>query len=727
MQATAGLKSDKFTYPFVLKACGRCGMLGYGGSVHSLVLKNGFGANLVVENTLVRMYGACGRVEFARRVFDEMSERDVVSWSSMIAAYLTCKDPLGALSVFLDMKREKEEPNSVTLVSMLSVCSRLVNVKMGECIHSYILTNGIGLDVSLATALVDMYAACGYVDKAKVVFDSMDERNLQTWTIMISGLAENGHGEEAISLLNEMGGFGLVPDAMLFSSILSACSHLGLVEKGQKYFDQMVKIYKTEPRMEHYGCMVDMYGRAGMIEEAYRVIKDMPMEPSSIMLRSFISAYKNHGSRIGFDDDLMKLLLKLEPDLGANYVLSANMSSLSGSWNEVDGTRVAMKGKGLNKVPGCSWVEVKRATAGLKSDKFTYPFVLKACGRCGMLGYGGSVHSLVLKSGFGGNLVVENTLVRMYGACGRVEFARRVFDEMSERDVVSWSSMIAVYLSCKDPLGALLVFLDMKREKEEPNSVTLVSMLSVCSRLVNVKMGECIHSYILTNGIGLDVSLATALVEMYAACGYIDKAKVVFDSMDERNLQTWTIMISGLAENGHGEEAMSLLNEMGGFGLVPDAMLFSSILSACSHLGLVEKGQKYFDQMVKIYKIEPRMEHYGCMVDMYGRAGMIEEAYRVIKDMPMEPSSIMLRSFISAYKNHGSRIGFDDDLMKLLLKLEPDLGANYVLSANMSSLSGSWNEVDGTRVAMKGKGLNKVPGCSWVEVKRVHNKDNICE
>nr|GEY35877.1 hypothetical protein [Tanacetum cinerariifolium] len=361
MQATAGLKSDKFTYPFVLKACGRCGMLGSGGTVHSLVLKSGFGANLVVENTLVRMYGACGRVGLARHVFDEMSERDVVSWSSLIAAYLTCKDPLGALTVFLDMKKAKEEPNSVTLVSLLSVCSHLVNVKMGECIHSYILTNGIGLDVSLATALVEMYAACGYVDKAKVVFDSMDERNLQTWTIMISGFAENGCGEEAISLFNEMEDFGLVPDAMLFSSILSACSHLGLVEKGQKYLDQMVKLYRIKPTMEHYGCMVDMFGRAGMIDEAYRVIKNMPMEPNSIMLRSFISAYKIHGSSVGFDDDLVKLVLKIEPDLGANYVLSANMSSLSGYWNKVGDTRVAMKGKRLNKVPGCSWLEVKKS------------------------------------------------------------------------------------------------------------------------------------------------------------------------------------------------------------------------------------------------------------------------------------------------------------------------------------------------------------------------------
>nr|XP_043622636.1 pentatricopeptide repeat-containing protein At4g21065-like [Erigeron canadensis] len=359
LQTSTDLKADKFTYPFVIKACGRCALLAAGGSVHSLVLKTGFDSNSVVNNTLVRMYAGCGNVGLAGQVFDEMSDRDVVSWSSMIAACLTCNYPSKALSVFLDMKQAKVKPNSVTLVSLLSVCTRLINIRMGESIHLYILTNNIELDVSLATALVEMYAICGYIEKAMVIFNSMDERNLQSWTIMISGLAENGHGEEAISLFNDMVDLGLIPDTISFSGLLSACSHLGLVEKGQKYFDQMVKFYKIQPTMEHYGCMVDMYGRAGMIEEAYDVIRNMPMEPNSVMLRSFISAYKNHGNRISFDDNLVKLLLKIEPDLGANYVLSANMSSLSGYWNEVDDMRVSMKGKGLKKVPGCSWVEMK--------------------------------------------------------------------------------------------------------------------------------------------------------------------------------------------------------------------------------------------------------------------------------------------------------------------------------------------------------------------------------
>ncbi|KAJ0780306.1 putative tetratricopeptide-like helical domain superfamily [Helianthus annuus] len=361
LQRTTDLQPDKFTYPFVLKSCGRCLLFAAGGSVHSEILKVGFDSDRFINNTLVRMYAAFGSIGFAGQVFDEMTERDVVSWSSMIAAYLTCKYPLDALSVFLDMKQANEKPNSVTLVSLLSVCSHLVNIKMGESIHSYILTNGIKLDVSLATALIEMYSTCGYIEKALLIFNSTSDRNLQSWTIMISGLAENGHGEQAISLFNEMEDLGFIPDAVSFSGILSACSHLGLVEMGQKYFDQMVNLYNIEPTMEHYGCMVDMFGRAGMIEEAYHVLKSMPMEPNAIVLRSFISAYKNYESMITFDDNLVKLLLEIEPDLGSNYVLSANVSSVSGYWSEVDDVRDAMKGKGLKKVSGRSWLQDNRS------------------------------------------------------------------------------------------------------------------------------------------------------------------------------------------------------------------------------------------------------------------------------------------------------------------------------------------------------------------------------
>ncbi|XP_058079626.1 pentatricopeptide repeat-containing protein At4g21065-like [Magnolia sinica] len=353
---------------------------------------------------------------------------------------------------------------------------------------------------------------------------------------------------------------------------------------------------------------------------------------------------------------------------------------------------------------------------GHAPDNFTYPFVLKACARSSMLGEGGIVHCVVLKAGFRSDSYVRNTLLHMYATCGAIEFARRVFDEMPERDVVSWSAMIGGYITCNCPLEAFKVFQQMMAENEKPNSITLVSLLSACTHLGSLRIGESIHSYAIVNALKLDVALGTALVEMYAKCGDIQKAHQIFISMSIKNLQSWTVMISGLADHGRGKDALTLFSCMEMSGLKPDGVSFSAILCACSHLGLVNEGRQYFDRMVSVYKIQPTMEHYGCMVDLFGRAGLVEEAYGVIRCMPMEPNSVILRSFMCACRNHGWVLHVDESLMKLLLAIEPDLGSNYVLAANMSAVSGHWDNVAHLRRTMAQKGLKKVPGCSWVEV-----------
>ncbi|XP_027102274.2 pentatricopeptide repeat-containing protein At2g02980, chloroplastic-like [Coffea arabica] len=353
---------------------------------------------------------------------------------------------------------------------------------------------------------------------------------------------------------------------------------------------------------------------------------------------------------------------------------------------------------------------------GIKPDKYTYPFVLKACGRFSMVGLGGTLHSMVLKMGFDWDLHICNTLLRMYGGLHLIAYSRQVFDEMSHRDVVSWSSMIASYVNCNCPVNAITVFQDMIIQHEKPNSITLVSLLAACTRLLNVKLGESIHSHILTNGVGLNVELGTALLEMYAKCGHMLEAFLIFDSISHKNLQSWTVMISSLADNGFGEEAMSLFSKMEEAGLQPDSKSFSAVLSACSHMGLVDEGKDYFDKMVKVHNIRPTMEHYGCLVDMFGRAGKIEEAYHVIKSMPMEPNSVVLRSFISSCRYHGRIVCEEKHLQQLLLKIEPDVGANYVLAGSMCSLSGYWSDTNDLRVSMNKKGLKKVPGSSWVQL-----------
>ncbi|XP_027343283.1 pentatricopeptide repeat-containing protein At4g21065-like [Abrus precatorius] len=315
----------------------------------------GFPSDRYIGNTLLKMYVDCGAFLFARNVFDEMPVRDVVSWSSMIVASVASNSPLDALGVFREMNVVNEKPNSVTLLSLLSACTQMLNVNAGGSIHCYITRNWVEMGVALGTALFEMYGKCGKIDQALLVFNSMHEKNLQSCTIMISVLADHGRWKDCTCLFIQMEAMGLQLDSMSFTVILSACSHMGLVYEGKKYFDRMVRLYDIEPTVEHYGCMVDLLGRAGLIQEAYDIIQNMPMEPNDIIMRSFLSSCRNHGWIPSLE---YNLLSKPNSELGPNYVLAANIFSIRDSWKDANDLRLAMKEKGLKKIPGFSWVEV---------------------------------------------------------------------------------------------------------------------------------------------------------------------------------------------------------------------------------------------------------------------------------------------------------------------------------------------------------------------------------
>lgn len=264
----------------------------------------------------------------------------------------------------------------------------------------------------------------------------------------------------------------------------------------------------------------------------------------------------------------------------------------------------------------------------------------------------------------------------------------------------------------------MMMFYQMRLSNVLPNSVTLISLLSASTQLGDLRTGRSIHSLVSVNNIKLDVPLGTALIRMYSKCGRIENAFHLFNTVKEKNLQTWAIMISGFADHGRAQEALNLFSEMEAVNIKPDSTLFSIILSACSHLGLVDEGQKYFNRMVNEFNIQPSMEHYGCMVDLLGRAGLVEAAYELIRNMPMAPNSIILRSFLWACKKHGELCGLREEmnqLMNLLLEKEPGLGSNYVIAAHVSALSSKWNDVAKLRGSIGEKDLKKAAGCSWME------------
>ncbi|KAB2629324.1 pentatricopeptide repeat-containing protein [Pyrus ussuriensis x Pyrus communis] len=349
---------NKFTYPFVLKACAGIGDLNLGKSVHGPVVKFGFDDDVHVCNTMVHMYCCCGGgIEFARKVFDEMPKLDSVSWSAMIGGYVRVGWSTDSVELFREMQMAGVQPDEITMVSVLSACSDLGALELGKWVESYIEKEGIHKSVELCNALIDMFAKCGNVDKALKLFRNMSGRTIVSWTSVIDGLAMHGRGMEAIALFEEMIGTGVAPDDVAFLGLLSACSHSGLVEKGKRYFGSMEEKFQIVPKIEHYGCMVDMFCRAGCVKEASAFIQKMPIEPNPIVMRTLISACRAHGE-LKLGESITKQLIRSEPMQESNYVLLSNIYAKMNHWDKKTKIREAMDKKGMKKIPGSTMIEL---------------------------------------------------------------------------------------------------------------------------------------------------------------------------------------------------------------------------------------------------------------------------------------------------------------------------------------------------------------------------------
>jgi pentatricopeptide repeat protein len=361
---------------------------------------------------------------------------------------------------------------------------------------------------------------------------------------------------------------------------------------------------------------------------------------------------------------------------------------------------------------------VEMIAEGVEPDKFTYPFVLKACSLLGACDEGIQVHGHVFKMGFEGDVFVQNSLINMYGKCGAINCARDVFDKMGEKSVASWSAIIGAYVCVEMWHECLMLLGEMSSEGRcRVEESTLVNVLSACTHLGSPNLGKCIHGILLRNISELNVVVETSLIDMYVKCGCLEKGLRVFENMSEKNIFSYTVMISGLAIHGHGREALKVFSEMVEEGFEPDHVVFVGVLSACSHAGLVDEGLQCFKTMQCEQKINPTVQHYGCMVDLLGRIGMLKEAYELIKSMSIKPNDVIWRSLLSACKVH-LNLEIAEIAAENLFVLNQSNPGDYLVLANMYAKVQKWDDVARIRKKMAEKSLAQTPGFSLIEAKR---------
>ncbi|KAF5176233.1 Pentatricopeptide repeat-containing protein [Thalictrum thalictroides] len=403
---------DKYTFPFLLKACSNLFNLRKGEETHCQLIKYGFDSDIFVQNSLIYLYGSNDKIITARRVFDEMGVRDIASWTTLVTCYLNFgsvelarnvfnkmpkrsavsfsamiagyirKGRYGeALELFHNSQIARIEPNDSMIMSVLCACASLGALDMGRWVHSYISElKANKFDSRISTALIDMYFKCGSINDGVRVFSGTKQKQVGEWTAMISGIAMHGNGEICIDLFEEMVTSGVRPNLVTFVALLAGCAHAGLVNEGLRYFQRMKSEFRIEPTIEHFGCVVDILGRAGRINQALKFINEMPMEANAAIWGALLNACRVH-KNVDLGQVAARWLIREEPWNGAIYMTLLNLYKETERWEDVEGVKQEMKDVCCRKNPGCSLIEVNGVchefVVGDRSDSCAFELCLK--------------------------------------------------------------------------------------------------------------------------------------------------------------------------------------------------------------------------------------------------------------------------------------------------------------------------------------------------------------
>ncbi|XP_008239334.1 PREDICTED: pentatricopeptide repeat-containing protein At1g08070, chloroplastic-like [Prunus mume] len=547
--------------------------------------------------------------------------------------------------------------NPKTLILQQCKTTRDLNQVHAHLIKTRLLLNPAITENFLESAAILLPNAMDY---AVSVFHNLDEPDTLVYNIMIRSLTYKQSPLEAFLLFKKMQESSAEPDEFTLSSILKACSKLRALREGEQIHAHVVKCgFMSNGFVEN--TLIHMYATCGELEVARRVFDGLP-ERARMAWNSMLAGYMKNKCW----DEVVKLfheMLKL----------------------------------------------------GVGFDEVTLISVLTACGRLANLELGEWIGDYIEANRLKVNIALVTSLVDMYAKCGQVETARRFFDQMDRRDVVAWSAMISGYSQANRCREALDLFHDMQKANVDPNEVTMVSVLYSCAVLGALKTGKWVEFYIKKKKLKLTVNLGTALIDFYAKCGCIDSSIEVFNRMPSTNVFSWTALIQGLASNGQGKGALEYFQLMQEKNIKPNNVTFIAVLSACSHAGLVNEGRNLFTSMIKDFGIEPRIEHYGSMVDILGRAGLIEEAYQFIKSMPIQPNAVVWRTLFASCRAH-KNVEIGEESLKHIISLEAPHSGDYILLSNIYASVDRREDAIQVRNQMREKGIEKAPGCSLIEL-----------
>ncbi|KAE9617644.1 putative tetratricopeptide-like helical domain-containing protein [Lupinus albus] len=652
---------DGLTVTFCLKSCVASGRFKFGRRVHGDCFKFNLNSNCFVGSSIIGFYSKFGELEDACKVFEEITNKDIVAYTSMITAYTKFGDSCayGAFRVAYRMQEQGLSPNRVTLTSLLCTATKLGALKEGRAIHGYAIRREIGLlDEIFETSLMDMYRKCGDVEMAASVFSKMDPGEAGSWNSLMVAYLHNGQDLEAFELFRLMISRKILPDLLTLANAILSCANLKFLLQGRSIHGYMIRM-GIEPDLVASTALVDLFSKFDAIKA--RRMFDRLGKKDAIIYNVMMSVY--------LENELFGEVINLFHEL-VDMSINPNLASF------------------LNLIS---------AISNLRDVKLAR-----------------SVHGYILRHELIMSVEIANQIINTYSKCGYILYAREVFNRMRYRDLVSWTTMMMCYVHHGLSDKAIILFRLMQRGNLKPDSINLISLLQALSQLGCLSSVKEVHCFIYRFFHGSEFSANNSLITTYAKCGRIDMARCLFEKMTELSVTSWNAMIAACGMHGNYNEALELFHKMKSGKVRPDEITFTSILTACSHSGLVEEGLQLFRTMVEEYAIVPCEVHYNCIVDLLSRAGQLTEAFNLVKSMPSTKSSAALSALLSGCRLYeGTEIG--ETIANQMLKLELRNSGSYALVSNLFAEGGRWDEVAKIRAMTKDKVMTNTAGCSLIE------------
>lgn len=615
--------------------------------VHGFVIKKGFASGF--SNGLIDMYCKCEDLYSAECIFEEVWRKDDSSWGTMMAAYANKGYFEEVLEMFELMRNYDVRMNKVAVASALQAAAFVGDLEKGIAIHEYVVQQGMVCDVSVATSLMSMYSKCGELEKAEQLFINVKDRDVVAWSVMIASFEQAGHHEEALSLFRDMMRIDVKPNAVTLTSVLPACVGVVAASRLGKSIHSYAIKADIECELETATAVVSMYAKSGLVSLALKAFERLPIK-DAVAFNALAQGYTQIG------------------DAGKAFDVYNDMK-----------------------------------LHGVCADSGTMVGLLQTCALCSDYTRGSCVYGQVIKHGLDSECHVAHALIDMFAKCDALVAAKSLFDECGfEKSIVSWNIMMNGYLLHGQAEEAIAAFRQMKIESFQPNIVTFVNLLHAAAQLAALRLGMSVQASLIRFGFCSYTPVGNSLVDMFAKCGMIELSERCFNEMRNKDMVSWNTMLSAYAVNGLASSAVSLVSFMQEIELKLDSVSFLSVLSACRHAGLVEEGKRMFKEMEERHKIEAEVEHYACMVDLLGKAGLFGEAVEMVRRMRVKASVGVWGALFSSSRMH-CNLWLSNATLCQLVKLEPLNPSHYGEEQRLGETK------DGLRI-------KKVPACSWIQV-----------